>query len=71
MPLCTLTNKDLISDKPVEVVAMADFMEQEAVESDSDGSEDLARKKRPVSACLFVYLLVCCFFLLVRGSKNI
>ena len=27
---------------------MADFMENEAVESDSDGSEDLARKKRPV-----------------------
>ena len=37
---------------------MADFMEAEAVESDSDGSEDLARKKRPVG-CLFV---PCCLF---------
>ena len=33
---------------------MADFMENEAVESDSDGSEDLARKKRPVGS-LFVF----------------
>ena len=33
---------------------MADFMENEAVESDSDGSEDLARKKRPVGG-LFVF----------------
>ena len=40
--------QDLISERGGEVVAMADFMENEAVESDSDGSEDLARKKRPV-----------------------
>ena len=40
--------QDLISERSGEVVAMADFMENEAVESDSDGSEDLARKKRPV-----------------------
>ena len=43
-----LDGQDLISERSGEVVAMADFMENEAVESDSDGSEDLARKKRPV-----------------------
>ena len=46
---------------------MADFMEAEAVESDSDGSEDLARKKRPVGClsvalvCLLLVALACLF----------
>ena len=44
---------------------MADFMEAEAVESDSDGSEDLARKKRPVG-CLFVALA--CLFDCTRNT---
>ena len=37
---------------------MADFMEQEAVESDSDGSEDMGRKKRPVGCSPDAFLLI-------------
>ena len=37
---------------------MADFMEQEAVESDSDGSEDMGRKKRPVGCSSDDFLLI-------------
>ena len=35
-------------------------MEQEAVESDSDGSEDMGRKKRPVGCSPDAFLLMAC-----------
>ena len=42
-------------------------MEQEAVESDSDGSEDMGRKKRPVGCSPDNFLLTIFYFFIARS----